>query len=78
MSSTRIWLDSRLREISIESKNKQNGLQMRKLWSSKVGASYEQQLTFRIDRYLLSFVFFEHNMSSDYIEPYMDGFKGFP
>ena len=74
MPSTGIWLDSILRELSIESKNAQNKLRMRKLWSSEVGASHEQQLTCRTDRYLLSFVFFEHNMSSDYIEPYIDGF----
>ena len=69
-----IWLDSRLRDLSIESKNERNELRTRKLWSSEVGASYEQQLTCRIDRHLLYFVFFEHNMSSDCIEPYIDGF----
>ena len=74
MSSTGIWLDSRLRELSIESKNAQNGLRMRKLWSSEVCASHELQLTCRTERYLLSFVSFEHDMSSDYIEPCMDGF----
>ena len=74
MSSTDIWLDSRLIEISIESKNAQNGLRMRKLWSSEVCASHELQLTCRTERYLLSFVSFEHDMSSDYIEPCMDGF----
>ena len=74
MPSTGIWLDSRLRLISIESKNAQNEIQMRKLWSSEVGASHEQQLTCITDRYLQSFIFFEHNMSLDYIEPYMDGF----
>ena len=74
MPSTGIWLDYRLRELSIESKNAQNGLRMRKLWSSEVGASHEQQLTCRTDRYLRSFFFFKHNMSSDYIEPYMDEF----
>ena len=73
MPSSGIWLDFRLRELSTESKNAQNGLRTRKLWSSEVGASYEQQLTCRIDRHLLSFVFFEYNMSSDYIQPYIDG-----
>ena len=74
MPSLGIWLDSRLRDLSIESKNAQNGLRMRKLWSSEVGASYEQKLTCRTDRHLLSFVFFEQNMSSDYNEPYIYGF----
>ena len=44
---------------------------MRKLWLSEVGASYEHQLTCRTDRHLLSFVFFEHHMNSDYIDPYI-------
>ena len=74
MPSTGILLDSRLRYISIESKNAQNGLRTRKLWSSEVGASHEQQLTCKTDSYLLSFIFFEDNMSLDYISPYMDGF----
>ena len=74
MPSIGIWLDFRLRDLSIESKNAQNGFRTRKLWSSEVGASHEQQLTCRTDRYLLTFVFFEHNMSSDYINPYRDGF----
>ena len=74
MPSTGICLDSRLRELSIESKNVQNELRMGKLWSSEVGTSHEQQLTCRTDRYLLSFIFFEHNMRLDYIDPYMDGF----
>ena len=74
MPSTGIWLDFGLINLSIESKNAQNGLRMRKLLSSEVGASHEQQLTCRTDRYLLSFIFFEHNMSSYYIEPYMVGF----
>ena len=74
MPSTGIFLDSRLKEISIESKNTLNGLRTRKLWPFKVGASYEQQLTCRTDRHLLPFIFFEHNMSSDYIEPYIYGF----
>ena len=74
MPSSGICLDSRLRYISIESKNVQNELWTRKLWSSEVGASYEQQLTCRTDRHLLSFTFFEHNMSSDCIDPYIYGF----
>ena len=74
MPSKGIWLDSRLIEISIKSKNAHNGLRMGKLWSSEVGASHKQQLMCRTDRYLQSFVFFEHDMSSDYIDPYMDGF----
>ena len=74
MSSTYIWLDSRLIEISIESKNAQNELRMRKLWSSEVGASHELQLTCRTDRYLLAFFSLEHDMTSDYIKPCMDGF----
>ena len=37
MPYTGIWLDSRLIDISIESKNAQNGLWTRKLWSSEVG-----------------------------------------
>ena len=37
MSSSGIWLDSRLRDIYIEFKNKQNGLRTKKLWSSEVG-----------------------------------------
>ena len=73
MSSSGKWLDSRLRDLSIESKNAQNGLRTRKLWSSEVGASYEQQLTCRTDRHLLSFVFFEYNTSSVYNEPYIYG-----
>ena len=75
MSSTVIWLDSRLIDLFIESKNTQNGLRMRKLWSSEVGASHEQQLTCRTDRYLLSFVCFKQNMSSYYIKPCMDVFS---
>ena len=71
MPSTGMWSDSRLKDISIESKNTRNGLRTRKLWSSEVRASYEQQLTCRIDRHLLSFIFFEHHMSSDYIYPYI-------
>ena len=69
-----IWLDFRLRDLSIESKNVQNGLRTRKLWSSEVGTSYEQKLTSRTDRHLLSFNFFEQHMSSDYNEPYIDIF----
>ena len=37
MPSLGIWLDSILRDLSIESKNAQNGLRTRKLWSSEVG-----------------------------------------
>ena len=74
MPSSGIWLDSRLKYLSIESKNTKNRLQTRKLWSSEVGASYEQQLTCRTDRHLLSFIFLEHNMSSYYIDPYIYGF----
>ena len=37
MPSSGIWLDSRLRYISIESKNAQNELRTRTLWSSEVG-----------------------------------------
>ena len=74
MPSSGIWLDSRLRDLSMESKNAQNGLRMRKLWSSEVGASYEQQLTCRTDRHLLSFIFFENDRSSYYTEPYIYGF----
>ena len=36
MPLTRIWSDSRLKEISIESKNVQIGVRMRKIWLSKV------------------------------------------
>ena len=36
MPSSGIWLDSRLIYLSIESKNTQNGLRTRKLWSSEV------------------------------------------
>ena len=32
-----IWMDSRLKFLSIESKNTQIEVQTRKLWSSKVG-----------------------------------------
>ena len=39
MSSSGIWLDARLRDLSIEFKNAQNGLRTRKLWSSEVGIS---------------------------------------
>ena len=39
MPSTGIWLDSRLRDISIEFKNAQNGLWTMKLWSSEVGVA---------------------------------------
>ena len=46
---------------------------MRKLWSSEVGASHELQLTCITDKYLLSFISFEHDMSLDYIYPCMDG-----
>ena len=38
MSFTGIWLNSRLKELSIESKNVQIGVRTRKLWSSKVEA----------------------------------------
>ena len=75
MPSTGMWLDYRLKKLFIESKNICNGLWTRKLWSSEVGASHEQRLTCRTDRYLLSFVTFEHNMSSDCIDPYMDRFS---
>ena len=71
--STHMWSYSRLTNLSIESNNTWNGLQTRKLWSSEVGASHEQQLTCRTDRCLLSFISFEHNMSSDYIDPYIYG-----
>ena len=39
MSFTGIWLDSRLKELSIKSKNARIGVQMRKLWLSKVEAT---------------------------------------
>ena len=39
MPSIGIWLDSRLIDISIELKNMQNGLRMRKLLSSEVGVA---------------------------------------
>ena len=32
-----IWMDSRLKGLFIESKNTQNGVRTKKLWSSKVG-----------------------------------------
>ena len=64
-----MWSDSRLKDLSIESKNTGNRLRTRKLWSFEVGASYEQQLTCKTDRHLMSFVFFKHHMSLDYIEP---------
>ena len=32
-----IWMDSRLKELSIESKNTQNGVWTKKLWSFEVG-----------------------------------------
>ena len=32
-----IWMDSRLKGLSIESKNTQNGVRTKKLWSSEVG-----------------------------------------
>ena len=35
--SSYIWMDSRLKVLSIESKNTQNGVQTKKLWSSEVG-----------------------------------------
>ena len=36
MSTTGIWTDYRLKELFIESKNACIGVQMRKIWSSKV------------------------------------------
>ena len=74
MPSIGMHLDSILKDLSIESKNTRKGLQTRKLWSSEVGASYEQKLTCRTDRRLLSFIFFEQNMSSDYNVLYVYGF----
>ena len=41
---------------------------------SEVGVSHEQQLTCRTDKYLLSFITFEHNMNSYCIDPHMYGF----
>ena len=35
--SSYIWMDSTLKGLSIESKNTQNGVQTKKLWSSEVG-----------------------------------------
>ena len=35
--SSYIWMDSRLKGLSIESKNTQNGVRTKKLWSSEVG-----------------------------------------
>ena len=35
--SSYIWMDSRLKGIFIESKNTQNGVRRKKLWSSEVG-----------------------------------------
>ena len=35
--SSYIWMDSRLKDLSIESKNTQNGVRTKKLWSSEVG-----------------------------------------
>ena len=37
MSLNIIWLDSRLNDLSIESKNTQNGVRMKKLCASEVG-----------------------------------------
>ena len=37
MPITGIWLDSRLKDIFIESKNTRIGVRMRNLWSSEVG-----------------------------------------
>ena len=39
MPSLGIWLDSRVIYLSIESKNAQNGLWTRKLWSSEVAVA---------------------------------------
>ena len=39
MSFTGIWLNSRLKEFFIESKNVQIGVRTRKLWSSEVEAT---------------------------------------
>ena len=41
MSITSIWLDSRLKEIFIESKNARIGVRIRKIWSSEVGVHQE-------------------------------------
>ena len=35
--SSYIWMDSRLKRLSIESKNTQNEVRKKKLWSSEVG-----------------------------------------
>ena len=35
--SSYVWMDCRLKGLSIESKNTQNGVRMKKLWSSEVG-----------------------------------------
>ena len=37
IASRYIWIDSRLKGLSIESKNTQNEVRTKKLWSSEVG-----------------------------------------
>ena len=44
ISSSYIWMDSRLKGLSIESKNFQNGVRMKKLDHLKLEASHEQWL----------------------------------
>ena len=41
MSITSIWIDSRLKEFFIESKNARIIVRTRKIWSSKVGVHLE-------------------------------------
>ena len=41
MPITGIWLDSKLKELFIESKNARNGVKTRNIWSSEVGVHQE-------------------------------------
>ena len=41
MPITSIWIDSKLKDLFIESKNVRIGIQTRKIWSSEVGVHQE-------------------------------------
>ena len=64
MPSKGIWLDYRLRDLSIESKNAQNGLRTRKLWSSKVGVAKLIPYTRSARPKEVGSAIFEHQMPS--------------
>ena len=43
ITSRYIWMNSRLKEISIESKNTRNGVRTKKLWLSEVGGQQSEK-----------------------------------